>query len=235
MALFWRLFLAHLIADFPLQTDAVFAAKKEKGWGVLLHGSLFGLMAILLMKPFLRSGAVWCGVVILWLFHMIVDKAKLILVRRGREDHLAYFLLDQVLHIGLVGLVSLFLSRVPHVARISAASAAELGLIKLAAAYVASIWASPLVCFYIQALFSSQKMAFQAYQPFLWRMMGYVERGMLTAIVTWGGRLFFLIPLVFLPRMGLSIFQGQRNYSLWEFALGSAMAIAAGLWARTLF
>jgi hypothetical protein len=234
MALFWRLLLAHLVADFPLQTDAVFSVKKEKGWGVLLHGTLFGLVAVLLARPFLRSGAVWGGLLILWLLHMVIDKAKLILIGRGREDHLAYFLLDQLLHIGFVGLISMVLSRTSHVASITAGPAADIRLIKLTIAYVVSIWASSLLCFYTQAAFSPQKMRFQAYQPFLWRLLGYVERGMLTAIVASGGKVFFLIPLAFLPRVGLSISEGQRNYPLWELALGSAIAIAAGLWARTL-
>lgn len=234
MVLFWRLLLAHLMADFPLQTGAVFAVKKKKRWGVLLHGTLFGLVAVLLVKPFLRSGAVWGGLLILWLLHLIIDKAKLILIGRGRKDHVVYFLLDQVVHIGLVGLISLALSHNSHVASVAAGRAADIRLLKLATAYVVSIWASPLLCFYIQAAFSPQKMGFQIYQLTPWRMLGYVERGMLTAIVASGGKLFFLFPLAFLPRMGLSVFEGQRNYSPWELTLGSFIAIAAGLWARTL-
>jgi hypothetical protein len=234
MALFWRLLLAHLLADFPLQTDAVFAAKKEKRWGVLLHGTLFGLVAILLVKPFLGIGAIWGGLILLWLFHVAVDKAKLIAVSGGRGDHLVYFLSDQILHIGALALASYVLNQNPQVAAIVQGPVSEVHLIKLGIAYVVSIWASPLLSFYLEAAFSPQKMGFAAHQPPLWRILGYVERGMLTAIVAWGGALFFLIPIAFLPRVSIWFFAGERNFSRWEFILGSAMAVLAGAWASTL-
>jgi hypothetical protein len=234
MVLFWRLLLAHLMADFPLQTDAVFAVKKEKRWGVLLHGTVFGLVAILLVKPFLGIGAVWGGLILLWLFHAAVDKAKLIMASGRRGDHLAYFLSDQVLHIAAVALTSYVLNQNPQVAAFVHGPASEVHLIKLGIAYVVSIWASPLLSYYFEVAFSPRKMGFTAHQPPLWRILGYVERGMLTAIVAWGGALFFLIPIAFLPRVSIWFFAGDRNFSRWELILGSAMAILAGAWASTL-
>lgn len=234
MVLFWRLLLAHFVADFPLQTDAVFVVKKEKPWGLLLHSTLFWLVAILLAKPFLKIGAVWGGLIILGLLHIVIDKSKLILVGKGHKDHLVYFLLDQALHVGSMSLLSFFLSRIPQVMAIAEGHTADLHLVKLAIAYVISVWASPLLSFYTQTALSPQKVEFKAHQPALWRMLGYVERWMLTTIVTWGGRLFFLIPLAFLPRIGLSFLAGERDVSPGEFALGSAIAILAGIWARFL-
>jgi len=234
MVLFWRLLLAHLIADFPLQTDAVFAVKKEKRWGVLLHSILFGLVAILLAKPFLGSGAVWSGLIVLWLLHTAIDKTKLILVSGRRGDHLVYFLSDQVLHIAALALASSVLIRIPQVTAIAQGPASDVHLFKLGAAYVVSIWASPLLCFYCDGAFSPRKMGFKAYQPPHWRILGYVERGMFTAIVALGGALFFLIPIAFLPRVSIWYFAGKRDFSRWELILGSAMAILAGAWAGTL-
>jgi len=234
MVLFWRLLLAHVIADFPLQTDAVFAIKKEKRWGVLLHGTIFGLVAILLAQPFLKSGTAWAGLIILWLLHIAIDKTKLIFVGGRRADHLAYFLLDQALHIGTISLVSLYLNRVLPVTTTVADSTADLYLIKLGIAYIVSVWASPLICYYVQAALSPRKIEFNAWQPVLWRMLGYVERGMLTAIMILGGKLFFLTPVAFLPRISLSVFANEKPFSLWELVLGSAIAISAGAWARSL-
>jgi hypothetical protein len=231
MALLWRLLLAHLIADFPLQTDSVFAVKKEKGWGVFLHGTLFGLVAILLAKPFLKMEAVWGGLFILWLFHIAIDKGKLILVGGGRKDHLVYFLLDQALHIGSVILIGLLLNRIPRISVMAMNLEANVPLIKLGIAYVISVWGSPLICFYIHKTVSSEKLEFTTEQSSSWRMLGYAERWMLTTIVAVGGRLFLLSPLIFLPRVGFSLFADKRTFSRWEFVLGSIIAISAGVWA----
>ncbi|MFC1682866.1 DUF3307 domain-containing protein [Candidatus Zixiibacteriota bacterium] len=230
MVLFWRLLLAHLIADFPLQTDAVFAVKKGRAWGVMLHSTLFWLTAILLAKPFLHIWAVWGGLVLLWLSHSVIDKAKLALVSSGRKDHLVYFLLDQLLHIGAVALVCLFLNRIPQVSAI----AASVLSIKIGIAYVVSVWVSPLLCFYTRTAFSSQKVDFQRQQSVCWRVIGSAERLLITAVAAAGGRLFIILPLVFFPRIGLSIFTRQSKFSRWELILGSTIAVAAGFWVRTL-
>ncbi|PKP54950.1 DUF3307 domain-containing protein, partial [Candidatus Atribacteria bacterium HGW-Atribacteria-1] len=37
MPLFCRLLLAHIIADFPLQTNQIFKVKTNTEWGVLIH------------------------------------------------------------------------------------------------------------------------------------------------------------------------------------------------------
>jgi hypothetical protein len=233
MALLWRLLLAHLIADFPLQTDSVFAVKKGRGWGVFLHGTIFGLVAILLAKPFLKMEAVWGGLFILWLSHIAIDKGKLILVGGGRNDHLAYFLLDQALHIGSVVLIGLLLNRIPEIKVIAQDLEAGVPLVKLGIAYVISVWGSPLICFYIHKAISSEKLEFTGEQSSLWRLMGYAERWMLTTIVAVGGRLFILSPFIFLPRLGFSLFASKRTFSRWEFVLGSVIAIIAGVWAAT--
>jgi hypothetical protein len=234
MALFWRLLLAHLIADFPLQTEAVFAVKKEKDWGVLLHATLFGLTAIVLAGPFMRSGAVWASLFFLWLSHIVIDRAKLSLVASGHKDHLAFFLVDQALHIGAAALACLLLNRIPTISAIAVHSAVDVRLTKLAVAYVVSVWVSPLLCYYIRTALGNGTLEFKGQQSAIWRMLGYAERLMLTAMAAQGGRLFFLLPAVFLPRIGLSIFAGQRDFSSWEFILGSAIAIAAGIWVHTL-
>jgi hypothetical protein len=232
MILFWRLVLAHVVADFPLQTDAVFALKTRKKWGVLLHGACFGLTCILFTTPFLKSAAVWSGLAFLWLSHIAIDKAKLVLIGRGQRDHLGYFLLDQALHIGAIALVGLFLNHVPRVTSLAADSAVSIGQFKLGVVYIISVWASPLFCFYTRAAFSPQNDDFKAQQPVLWRILGYVERGMLTAAVVQGGGLLFLVPVIFFPRIGLAFFTRKREFSLWELILGSVIAIAVGIWGR---
>ena len=96
MALFWRLVLAHVAADFALQTDAVFRVKKRFSWGVLLHGAIFALTSILALSPYLGSFSLWVGLIFLWLFHVAVDKAvdgwySLVLPVRPRQGRYLSF------------------------------------------------------------------------------------------------------------------------------------------------
>ncbi len=249
MTLFWRLVLAHVAADFALQTDAVFRVKKRFSWGVLLHGAIFALTSILALSPYLGSFSLWVGVIFLWLFHVAVDKAKLALGASQQRDHLGYFLLDQLLHLGAIGLVCLLLNRHLRMPLEVRESAAVIFRLKLGVAYIVAIWASPLLSFYVRSAClrwktppspgsnseASRRAAEQPMQPSgLWRWMGYIERGCLVAVTVQGGRLLFLIPLVLLPRTVLWISRGKERSGLWELILGSAMALSMGLWAGTL-
>ncbi len=257
MTVFWRLVLAHFIADFALQTDAVFLVKKRCAWGVLLHVAIFALTSIATTGPYLNSPPFWGGLVFLWLFHAAVDKAKLTLGSSGHGDHLGTFLLDQVLHLVAIGLVCLFLSR--HSRMIAAAddSASLIPRLQLGTAYIIAIWVSPLLSSYIPsaalrygssrpskgAVGSSQKAFKQelkknksslARPSTQWRLSGYIQRGGLVAAMTGGGRLLFLIPLLLLPGVGLWVSEGKKDAALRELVLGSLVALCMGLWGRTL-
>jgi hypothetical protein len=234
MVLFWRLLLAHLIADFPLQTDAVFAVKKDQRWGVILHATIFGLTAVLLTRPYLNHTEMWLGLVFLWSGHIAIDKTKLVLSGRGGRDHLGYFLIDQALHIGAIALWCLFWKGFPQLRPSSAVSSADARLIQLGIAYVTAIWASPLLAFYLAAAFSRQRLDFKSQQHPLGRVAGYWERGALVAMVIQAGWLLLLMPLVFLPRMSIFWLGKQKGLSRWEFFVGSSLAILMGLWGRTL-
>jgi hypothetical protein len=234
MVLLWRLLLAHIIADFPLQTDAVFAVKRDIKWGVFLHGTLFLLTALLLTGPYLRFPAVIGGLVFLWLFHVAVDKTKLELAGRGLGDHLGYFLLDQALHIGAIVLICSFLNRHSGVTATASDAAAIVPRLKLGAAYTLSIWASPLLIYYIRRLFSSRPGDVNIRQRGLWRILGYLERGSLTAVIIQGGWWPALAPAIFLPRTLLWAAGKRSRPSFGGVLLGAMMAVAAGLWVRAL-
>jgi hypothetical protein len=249
MALFWRLVLAHFAADFALQTDAVFRVKKRYSWGVLLHVAIFALTSVLAVIPYLNSLPLWSGLAFLWLFHLAVDKAKLALSASERRYHLGYFLLDQLLHIGAIGLICLLLNGHLRMTLAARESAALIPRWKLGVAYIIAIWVSPLISSYarsdllrLKALRTPQTepgvtlpAAGRPVLPSgLWRWMGYLERGCLVAVIVQGGRPMLLIPLVLLPRAGLWIVRGREESILWELVLGTAMALAMGLWAHTL-
>jgi len=55
MSLFYRLLLAHIIADFPLQTKQIFNIKMNTEWGVLLHSLIVLIFSVLLTFPYLEE------------------------------------------------------------------------------------------------------------------------------------------------------------------------------------
>ncbi len=105
MNLLLTLLIAHLFADFPLQTNAL-ARLKEKYWlGVFLHVLVhIAVMALLLDQPnryltlLLGVGAV----------HFLIDAIKLLYP--GAKG-IAYFLLDQALHVATLWLAAVWAQR----------------------------------------------------------------------------------------------------------------------------
>jgi hypothetical protein len=103
MDLLATLILAHLIADFPLQTNGIFRLKHRHWAGVLLHAAIHGAVAaILLQDPFAR----WPMLVTLVGVHFTIDWLKLRIDFRLKS---LGFILDQITH----GLALLLLATWP--------------------------------------------------------------------------------------------------------------------------
>ena len=63
MDIFWRLVLAHLLADFTFQTDFIAKWKRESIFGGLIHSFIFFVCASLLCFARLHelARAAWIG------------------------------------------------------------------------------------------------------------------------------------------------------------------------------
>jgi hypothetical protein len=99
MELFLLLVLAHLAADFPLQTERIAAAKcRGEVSGYLKHGLIHTALLILLTHPYFSV-----GLALLWLVlppaHILLDLLKNRLVRPEHPADSFAFLLDQSLHL----------------------------------------------------------------------------------------------------------------------------------------
>lgn len=105
MFIFYRLLLAHLIAEFPLQFDSIYRFKVRKRTGVWLHSFIFFLVALLLLIPWWSVFRFWMFLVFLLFTHYVIDRLKVALSRKYQVDNVGIFLLDQVAHIGCIGLV----------------------------------------------------------------------------------------------------------------------------------
>lgn len=103
MIAFSYLLLAHFLADFPLQTNAIYQWKVKSFWGGMVHSSLHLLcMGVLFLQDLPQ---VWAPLGILFLLHTLQDHLK---VRIGAEkgNTPKPFILDQVLHYLWLGLAA---------------------------------------------------------------------------------------------------------------------------------
>jgi hypothetical protein len=130
LVLAW-LVLAHLVADFVLQTGGIARSKSSHGSraisGLLAHGVIVGICSAPVGLAFGAPG--WGFVLIVGASHVVIDRTKVVLTRRAAagalaEAHLRHegpqppehlgrawtprpaglFLADQVAHLGMIGL-----------------------------------------------------------------------------------------------------------------------------------
>lgn len=116
MIIFWRLLLAHLLADFTLQFDIVNRLKRKSIYGMILHCTTHLVVSIALIYNYL--GEVWIDwgflkitgwwvMLIILVFHFIVDELRIYAMKRLKvKDNTICFLVDQLLHVFVLFMVS---------------------------------------------------------------------------------------------------------------------------------
>ncbi|MFW5996227.1 MAG: DUF3307 domain-containing protein [Halanaerobiaceae bacterium] len=100
--LFSLLILAHVLADFPLQFDKISRQKKNSLLYLLFHVFIYFAVSLLLTLPYF-SPLLLLYLLLLVLIHGLLDMFKIFLEKMVGENYgLEIFLLDQVLHIGII-------------------------------------------------------------------------------------------------------------------------------------
>ena len=94
--LFLSLVLAHLVADFVLQTGKTCKDKKERHWKSL-HHYVHALIVFGLTWLISWDASFWWGVLIIGVTHFCLDMWK-----SYRADNVKWFALDQVLHLVVI-------------------------------------------------------------------------------------------------------------------------------------
>ncbi len=104
---FLAILLAHLLADFPLQTDSIALGKKHSKLPYLKHGAIHWIALVALLIIF-TSTPMWSVSAQLLMaayiaFHIGLDFVKNWLVdKKICSDSTGLFLLDQALHLGTI-------------------------------------------------------------------------------------------------------------------------------------
>ena len=113
MAIFWRLILAHLLADFTFQTDFIAKWKRKNLFGGVVHSLVFFVCAAALCyaqmgqpwsvfgRQFPVNG--WFALTLLTFLHLLEDEWRVWTVNRSNSaDSFIFFLIDQFVHVALI-------------------------------------------------------------------------------------------------------------------------------------
>ena len=95
MILIFKLLLAHLLGDFLFQPNSWVQAKKEKklrAWQLYTHALLHGILILIFVWDWYQ----WKLALLISAVHLLIDAAKILLQKEGRERKL--FFLDQAAH-----------------------------------------------------------------------------------------------------------------------------------------
>ena len=117
MKLFLTVLLAHLLADFPLQSSSMVRAKRQGIRAYIAHGAVHLLalalcVAVFISLALLTSVWFWLVVCLYVAVHLGIDRAKQGLVSRATlADSAWVFLLDQVVHVSTIVALAWFLTR----------------------------------------------------------------------------------------------------------------------------
>jgi hypothetical protein len=108
MEIFWRLILAHFIADFSLQTNRIAQWKRSSEWGMLVHILTHPVVSVVLVWPYLSQPWVqtpwfsingWVAVSLIAVLHYLEDEWRVWSIQHtGSPDSTGFFLWDQVVH-----------------------------------------------------------------------------------------------------------------------------------------
>lgn len=98
--MFWTLLFCHLLADYPLQTDAMVQAKKRLP-GLALHVGVHLVTMVVIVFGVIRMAWWPAGAVVLTvtMLHFAIDSWKNVLSKRKPQWVIGGYLQDQVLHI----------------------------------------------------------------------------------------------------------------------------------------
>lgn len=106
MYFFWRLLLAHLLADFTFQTDRIAKWKRESISGVYFHVLIFLFFAVAINYQYIPRRDFAKALLILGLAHVLEDQWRVVSIQKYHShDNIFLFLYDQFIHILLIFVV----------------------------------------------------------------------------------------------------------------------------------
>lgn len=230
MFLFYRLLLAHFIADFPLQFTKLFRLKTESIKGIILHGSVFGIAAVVFSVPYLASFKMGVFIIFLLVFHIFTDWLKIKLIHHYKNDSIALFMLDQVMHIAAIAVV-IFLNFSP----IEASSSFfyrfySNDLIVISCIfYILSTFAATVIIYYLKKTYVHSNISF----PIKGKYYDIMERGLVTTLIILPGYFWLMVALIFEIKRNIckkkNFQEGEYDFSRFNLVVSFSIAILVGI------
>ncbi len=230
MNLFWLLTLAHLIGDFPLQTDVVYYYKTTYKWGVFLHVTIVSLMNVLCTLPYLRYPIFWLVLFLLYVSHALYDSGKIWVTKNLLRDNVYLFLFDQFLHFFTIWLLTIaFLAIHPRASfSFNWPFFSNTTLIIQLSGFVLATFAMAPLIYNIRVYLNVRKPKSEQenliFPSFRERLPGYVERFLLTLFTFLGGWFWLGVLAIFSLRIWA---QGKWDWPVLIF--GDFVAILVGV------
>lgn len=106
--MFYYLLLAHLLADYPLQST--WMVNNKDRWGVvIIHACIQFLTSFILVLVFNSAVAatIWPYLLVLALVHFLIDSIKTVVIRYRPNWVKILYILDQLVHIFSIFVISL--------------------------------------------------------------------------------------------------------------------------------
>jgi len=228
MFLFWRLLFAHLVADFPLQTGWVFREKTEHTWGVVFHGGVAGVLGFALAWAYLRFPKTWVVLVALWLFHILLDKGKILLNGRTVRGRWFVFVCDQALHVASIWLAAAVIDGPALGMRVFFYGSDR--FFHLASAYLVTTYT---VLAFVTSIKGSRPGEVLVLPRLSLRLVEFGERIAITTLAMVGGMFYVLIPFCLVPRLFLMKFRPGK-IAHWELVLSLILSLAVGMLFRNV-
>ena len=225
MTIFWRFVLAHLLADFPLQSKW-FIQNKGKTITIAIHSLIhFTSYCMVCHRIIFDDTKIILAAAIIAILHFFIDLAKSHLSKKDGTS-LLLFTIDQIIHISIIITVSSFFFLNSHPLQ-------NLIYFRLSIAVIA-IWTLPIVIMLWENHFSKKDTHSES---FYWsednKRLRTLERGLLIIGIAGGFKFFPLIIAAILTRW-LLITKGE-NFPIWTWSLVSILAFLAKIWSIKWF
>lgn len=104
--MFLQLLAAHYVGDFLLQTDGVYALKKQSFWGIFLHAVIVFITTAFFMSNYTLNGQRLYFLGMVFLTHLIIDSNKIKIAKTWNVNAYLLFSCDQLLHVLVIFLIS---------------------------------------------------------------------------------------------------------------------------------
>ncbi|PIU83542.1 MAG: hypothetical protein COS68_03515 [Elusimicrobia bacterium CG06_land_8_20_14_3_00_38_11] len=226
MYFFWRLLLAHLLADFTFQTNRIAKWKREDISGVFFHVLIFLFFAVAINYQYLPQRDFAVAILIIAATHVIEDQWRVYSITKyNSPDNIGFFLGDQFVHILLIFVL----------APVDPIAATTEKWVFIVIFFVVAAQFSTILIYFIKKLFYADAgiITREKYH-------GIAERILIVACFIIPGKWYWLVlpfavMLVLAERFSLKKTDNDLDFSAFNIITSNAMAIILSIAARSVW